>query len=141
MKPFIVFALFIIISGFPLSRVYGDSPPVSEALLIQIYELDGGAEFLEQVMAQVEADQEEIDELRALRDELEERIFVLQGEAIARSRELKGTKGVFIGTGFGYPMNWNAIIQYRFYRWGVYSQFNIGRVNQINGGLFFKVGK
>ena len=132
--------LFIILLCLCVSG-YVEALEIPESLLISIIELEGGEEFLNIVLAQIEQDQLEIDQLRLQRDTFEQEVWDCKQEIKYLENELRHTKGLHIGAGGGINFNKKANIEIIFlykyrksavYLSGGYPSVTLGYLHKIN---------
>ena len=141
MKYFLFSIIFIFVFLLCLSGL-AEEWEIPEDLLISIYSLDGGPEFLTKVINQIDKDQAEINTLRDQRDTLRQDIYVAKAQINSLTLDVQNTKGLYAGVVLGYPLFTGiGIIEYRFPRW---SPMIVGGYSQsafIGAGINIKVGK
>lgn len=110
------------------------------------YGFSDDCEVLEDALAdaieRIERDRETIRDLREARNELEERVWILENQIEELEDEIGRAKGLFVGAGLGYPVfNGVGFLEYRFNAWSpvLYGGYNNGFFVGI--GLNFRVGK
>ena len=141
MKYILFFIIFIIVLFLSVS-LSAEEWEIQEELLIAIYNLEGGKEFLQKIIDQVNIDQIEINVLRNQRNILRQDIYVAKAQINSLLVDVKRSKGLFFGGVVGYPLFTGlAIIEYRFPGW---SPMIIGGYSSrafIGVGVNIKIGK
>ena len=156
---YILFSIIFIFVCLLCASALAEEWEIQESLLISIYELDGGEDFLkavsekidllEEALLQIETDQEEINQARYQRDKLRQDIYVIRTQINALKNEnnilqsqIGNDTGLYAGAVIGYPFFTGiALIEYRFPQW---SPMIVGGYSSrafIGAGINIKVGK